>query len=281
VRLCVLQDPATGAETVVSVRKARSGTLVAMAEELRRLFAKDKSFSISGTSDLAATPARPFGGVRVDGTQSIPQPPPEAGPPRPPLVVRFRWTQFLGNGREWLLYTTVRATVWSRVADAVSALENGFVLRPDVASAKGEGLYRDEEAGFSCRFPSGYGVRVPGRTGLVAEFAPSGDGPVLSVHRDESQRPLEGEADALVAHYTGDEMQGEAEKSLSDLAGRSAYVVRAKARIDGRDQVVFVAVLKRGDDTTFRLQASADATTEEASRKAFDAFVKSFALLNG
>jgi hypothetical protein len=302
-RLCVLQDAASGAETVVSVRKARAASVPEMAEEVRSLFAKDKAFAVTSTTDVPPTPARPFAGLRVEGTQQVPQPPapPSASgapaPPRAPVVLRFRWTQFLGNGREWLFFTTVRATVWSRVADAVTALENGFSLKPDVLAGKGEGLFRDEDLGFSCRYPAGYGVRIPasptlgrggspgheiGRAGLVAEFAPSGEGPVLSVFRDPSSDALDAAAaaDALVAWFTGDEVQGEAEKSASQLSGRSAQLVRARARLDGRDQVVFAAVAKRGDDETFRVQAAGDVSAEEAVKKAFDAFAKSFALLN-
>jgi hypothetical protein len=284
-RLCVLADAASGAESVVSVRKARSGTLPEMREATRRLFAEDRTFSVTSTTDVPPRPSRPFPGILVDGTQTVPGTPtpakdPSAPPvPAAPVVQRFRYLQLLGHGREWLVYTTVRATVWSKVADAVVALENALAVK--VESARGEGAFRDEEAGFSCRYPAGYGVRVPDRTQHVVEFAPSGEGPVLGVYRYESADDLDAEAAALVAYYTGDEVGGEAEKKAIELAGRSAYVVRAKGTVDGRLQLFLVAVLKRGSDTTFRLRVAADVEAETAAQAAFDAFLKSFALLNG
>jgi hypothetical protein len=160
-------------------------------------------------------------------------------------------------------------------------MESGLSLRGEGGpDARGEGTFKDEEAGFSCRFPAGYGVRVPDRKQHLVEFAPSGEGPVIGVYRYESSDAVDAEAEALVAYYTGEEVGGEAEKRPIELTGRSAYVVRATGHVDGRDQVFFVAVVKRGSDQTFRLRVAADTTAEAAAKDAFDAFLKTFALLN-
>ena len=80
-------------------------------------------------------------------------------------------------------------------------------------------------------------------------------------------------------YYTGPDVGGEAVASQMEVAGRPATLVAAKGRVAAKDQVFFIAVVKRGSDT-FRLRCSADVTQETEARAAFDKFAKSFILSN-
>src|SRR5204863_6000 len=123
-----------------------------------------------------------------------------------------------------------RATLWSRLSPAIDAMIQNVAIQTSgsVLSPKGEGAFRDEAAGFACRFPSGYGVRVSAREFERVEFAPAGDGPVIAVFRMESDKDAEAEAADLVTYYKGDEVGGEAETAPIGVAGMHGVDVEAQ-----------------------------------------------------
>jgi hypothetical protein len=286
VRLTSFSDPQTGAIAVLSARRAKAVSLSKLRAEVTKTYADDASFKVAAVTDLAPGGRRPWPGLLVDAMQTRPADPPRPGtppPPTPPPPVAWRVhaAYFLGGPNEYLLYVQGRATLWARIQPLVDRMIQDLTLKAQgpANAPRGEGSYRDDPAGFSCRFPAGYGVRIPDREQALVEFAPAGEGPVLGVFRYDSDGDLDHEAKALVDYYTGADVGGEAAASTVEVGGRRAAYVRATARIGDRDQVFFVAVVQRGKDT-FRLRVAADATDENAGKAAFDAFAKSFALTN-
>jgi hypothetical protein len=221
-------------------------------------------------------------GILVDATQTKAEPAGAGGAAGPPVVYRTIGAYFLGAGTEFLLYTQVRATIYSRVEAAIAKTVASFAAPKPTGSggAKGgPGSYHDEKSGFKCKVPPGYSVRVPARPQHVVEFVPPSDAPVIGVFAFESPDDLDKEAKALVDYYRGEEVGGEAETGPAEISGRSAVVVTANGTLEGKTQVFFVAVLKR-DQTTFRLRVAADKAQEAKAKEVFDAFVGSFAMTN-
>ena len=283
-RLCTFSESASRAMTVVSVRKPQAATLARMRAEVQKQYADDRSFSVQSVTDLPATPQRPLPGVLVDAVQARPvegAPAPLAGGAVATVAWRVQAAYFVGASMEYLVYTQVPATVWSRVEAAVVRLRDSFAARDANTSTlpKGEGAYRDEIAGFACRYPSGHGVTIPKRRQHLVEFAPQGEGPVLGVYLYESQANLDEESKTLVEYYRGDEVGGEAETAVREVAGRPAAIVTAKGHVGGKEQVFFVAVVKRGTDT-FRVRVAADASLQAKAKAAFDEFLKSVMITN-
>jgi hypothetical protein len=283
-RLCTFSDPATRSTTVVNVRKAQAGTLSKLHDEVKALYDSDKSFTVLALTDVPATPQRPIPGVYVDALQSRPvegAAPAPLGGVIPTVAWRTQATYYVGAANEYLVYTQVPGTVYSRLQPALDRARGTFVAKDAVAAAmpRGPGAYRDEVAGFACSYPAGYSVTRPKRAQHMVEFAPAAEGPVLGVYRYESPLDLDGEAKTLVDYYKGEEVGGEAESSTREVAGRPAAIVTAKGRMSGKDQVFFVAVIKRGTDT-FRLRVAGDVAQADKSKAAFDDFVKSFVLMN-
>jgi hypothetical protein len=286
VRLTSFSDPQTGAIAVLNARPAKALTLVKLRAEVTKAYADDASFKVHAVTDLPPSGKRPWPGLLLDAVHTRPADPPKPGtppPPTPPPPVSWRVhaAYFLGGPNEYLLYVQGRSSLWAKIQPFVDHMIQGVTLKAQgpANAPKGEGSYRDDRAGFSCRFPAQYGIRIPDREQALVEFAPAGDGPVLGVFRYDSDGDLDHEAKALVDYYTGSEVGGEATSGTTDVGGRSAAFVKATARIGGRDQVFFVAVVQRGKDT-FRLRVAADVTQETAAKATFDAFAKSFALTN-
>lgn len=284
--LATFNDAMSGSVSVLSVRKAAALTLAKLRAEITKSYADDKSFTVTSITDLPSNGRRPLSGLLVDATQVRPGDPAPAGPaglppPPPPAPVTWRVNAayFLGGEYEYLLYTQTKATLFARLQPAVAKMIDGFTLRlsSSQTAARGEGTFRDESAGFSCQYPGGYGVRLPERTLHLVEFAPATAGPVLGVYHLDTAGDLDAEATALVDYYTGAEVGGEATASRIDVAGRPATLVTAKARVSGKDEVFFVAVVKRSTDG-FRIRCAADATQEAEARAVFEKFVKSFVL---
>jgi len=286
--LATFEDATSGSISVLSVRKAIAVTLSKLRAEITKAYADDKSFAVGSITDLPSNGRRPLAGLVVEASQQqpgTPAPPGPAGspppPPPPPVTWHVTAAYLLGGEYEYRLYTQVKSTLYSRLQPVVAKMIDTVTLKLSGAavSARGEGTFRDETAGFACQYPGGYGVRLPERTMHLVEFAPAGAGPVLGVYRVDSPADLEAESKSLVDYYTGGEVGGEAVASQMEVAGRPAALVAAKGRVAGKDQVFFVAVVKRGNDT-FRLRCSADATQETEARAAFDKFAKSFVLSN-
>jgi hypothetical protein len=213
-------------------------------------------------------------------------PPPAAGsPPAPaplPIVMRLQAVYLLGGDWEFLLAAQTRATLFSRFQPLIDKMFESLTLKlaGSALAPRGGGSFSDDVAGFRCRYPSEYSVRLPDRTQHLVSFEPATSGPVIGVFTYPTDADLEHEAQILIDYYKGPEVGGEATSSSGEVAGRPATIVTAKGRVGGRDQVFFVAVVKRGGES-FRLRVAADATQEGAGKATFEAFVKSFILTNG
>jgi|GEM_PF-2302410 len=285
-------DPTNGGTTIVSARRAAAVTLPKLRAEMTAQYAEDKTFSVMSITDLPPNGRRRLPGLLVDGTQQRPGTAPTTGgagaggssgaDAAPPTVTwRVQDAYFLGGENEFLVHTQVRATLYSRLQPQILKMLDGVAVKVAGAalSPKGEGTYRDDTAGFSCRYPSGYGVRLPDRTLHLVEFSSGAATPVIGVYRYPSEVDLDGEAKTLVDYYTGGEVGGEATSAGFEVAGRPGVLVTAKGRMGGRDQAFYVAVVKR-DTEAFRLRVAADVTQDVAARAIFDTFVKSFVLSN-
>ena len=282
-------DPTNGGSAVVSARRAAAVTLPKLRAEVTAHYGADKTFAVMGITDLPPNGRRRLPGLLVDATQqqpdkaapAAPAAPGAAAPPTPTVTWRVQDAWFLGGENEFLVHTQVRATLFSRFQPQLLKMLDGIAVKVSGAalSPKGEGSYRDDTAGFSCRYPSGYGVRLPDRTLHLVEFSSGAAAPVIGVYRYPSEVDLDGEAKTLVDYYTGGEVGGEATSAPLEVAGRTGVLVSAKGRMGGRDQVFFVAVVKR-DAEAFRLRVAADVTQDLAARAVFDTFVKSFVLSN-
>ncbi len=282
-------DPTNGGSTVVSARRAAAISLPKLRAEVTERYGADKTFAVMGITDLPPNGRRRLPGLLVDATQQQPDKAAPAAPaapgapaaPAPTVTWRIQDAWFLGGENEFLVHTQVRATLYSRLQPQLLRMLDGIAVKVNGAalSPKGEGTYRDDTAGFSCRYPSGYGVRLPDRTLHLVEFSSGAAAPVIGVYRYPSEVDLDGEAKTLVDYYTGGEVGGEATSGPLEVAGRTGVLVTAKGRMAGRDQVFFVAVIKR-DTEAFRLRVAADVTQDVAARAVFDTFVKSFVLSN-
>ncbi len=281
-------DPTNGGSTVVSARRASAVTLQKLREEVSAHYAEDKTFSVMGISDLPPNGRRRLPGLLVDATQqqpdkgaSAPTAPAAPAAPTPTVTWRVQDAWFLGGENEFLVHTQVKDTLFSRFQPQLLKMLDGIAVKVagGTLSPKGEGTYRDDTVGFSCRYPAGYGVRLPDRTLHLVEFSAGGAAPVIGVYRYPSEVDLDAEAKTLVDYYTGGEVGGEATSAALEVAGRPGVLVSAKGRMGGRDQVFFVAVVKR-DAEAFRLRVAADVTQDVAARAVFDTFVKAFVLSN-
>ena len=284
--VATFSDAQSGSSAVLSVRRATAVTLPKLRAEVSKTFADDKSYTVAGITDLPVSGKRPLPGVLVDATQSRPADPPAPGAappaaPPPPTTWRVQAAFFLAGEREFQLYVQARATLFARMAGSVDRMVQSVTLRVagSAFTPKGGNAFRDDVAGFACRYPEGYGVRLPDRTQHLVEFAPAAAGPVLGVYRYETEADLDKETELLVEYYKGPEVGGEATGGRIQVAGREAALVTAKGRMGGKDQVFFVAVVKRGNDT-FRLRCAADVTDEAAAKATFDTFTRGFVLLN-
>lgn len=283
-RVATFTDPVTQSTAVVLARRATAVTLPRLRAEVAKTFADDPSFKVLGTSDLPPNGRRSLPGLVVDATQTRPAPPPPAGTPPPavpppPVTWHLAAGYFLGGEVEYLVQAETRATLWSRMSPTFDALMQGVAIQTSgsALSPKGEGTFRDEVAGFACRYPSSYGVRVSAREFERVEFAPAGDGPVIAVFRMESDKDADAEASDLVTYYKGEEVGGEAETAPLPVSGLNGVKVTAKGRIGGREAVDFVAVVKRDRDA-FRIRVTAAPSGEAAAKAVFDTFVKTFVL---
>jgi len=289
--LATFADAATGSSAVLSMRRATAVTLPRLRAEVTKTFADDKSYAVAAVTDLAVSGRRPMPGVLVDATQAravevaAPAPAPSGGaaPAGPPALITWRVQAafLLGGEWEYQVRAQAKATGFARVASAIDRMIQGITVKVagSAFAQKGDGSFRDDVAGFAVTYPQGYGVRIPDRTQHLAEFAPAGDGPVLGVYRYETDADLDHEANLLIEYYKGPEVGGEAVAGRTQLAGREAALVTAKGSVGGREQVFFVAVVKRGNDT-FRLRCAADVTQEAAAKATFDKFAQSFVMTN-
>jgi len=282
--IATFTDAASGSMAILTARRAAAGTLAKLRAEVTALYADDKSFTVNTISDLATSGRRAQPGVLVDAQQMRAADPLPAGTPPPavppaPVAWHVRAAYLLGGEWEYLLYAQTKAALWARFEPLVDKMVDGVTTKVSAAAfgPKGEGVFRDDTAGFSCRYPTGFSVRLPERTLHLVEFAPATGGPLIGVFRYDSEGDLDHEVKTLVDYYTGTEVGGEASSARGEISGREAAIVTAKGRIGGRDQVFFVGVVKRGSEA-FRLRVADDAAKEASAKVVFDTFVKSFTM---
>jgi hypothetical protein len=278
--MAVFSDPPTGGRIVLSVRKATANQLGRLRQEVTDLCAKDGSCKVNAITDLPVGGRRPLPGLLVDAQQSRPAEGGSGSPAGPAVLWRVETAYFLGGDVEYRLEASVRATLAAKYQAAIDrAIDSvAYKVRGSAMTPKGESSFRDDEAGFACVYPAGYGVRIPEGGEHLVEFAPAGAGPVLGVRRTTSTKDLDEEAQAVVDYYKGEEVGGEAEAGHVEIAGRAAAFVTAKGRVEGRDRVFVVGVVKRGGEV-FHLEVAADEGQEAAAKSAFDAFARKFVLL--
>jgi hypothetical protein len=289
--LATFTDPATGAQAILATRRAFALTLPRLRAEVTKDYADDKTYSVGGIVDIPVSGKHPLPGLMVDATQAHLDTPPAATPPAPgtpppapplPTVMRIQAMYLLGGDWEYLLVAQTKGSLFSRLQPLLDRMFDSLVVRVQgsALAGRGGGQYADDVAGFQCRYPENYGVRLPDRESQRVAFEPATAAPVLGVFYYPKAGDLEQEAKVLVDYYTGPEIGGEAAVTHRQVAGRDASVVTAKGRMAGRDQVFYVAIVQRGDNT-FRLRVAADATQEIAAKATFDAFLKSFVITNG
>jgi hypothetical protein len=296
-RLVTFYEPATNAEAVLTMRERAHVSLPQLFEEVRKEWAADKSFVVTSTRTLEPTNVDPVGSIVIEATQTVapkaaaprqPAKPPAEGerapaaPPATPAPAAQTWnvmaTYWLGAGYEYLLYSRAPAQVWARAKPGFDAVRSSFQLQSASAAPKGEGAYQDETRGFACRFPGGYGVRLPRSRDHVVEFEPvSAEQPALGIYHFRADHSVEDDAKRIVAFYV-DEFGGEGEVGSVTVGGREATLVTAHAVVRGVERTYFLAVFKRGDGEFFRVRADVPRLQEAAGRAVFDAFLASFQL---
>jgi hypothetical protein len=235
---------------------------------------------------VTPTALRPVGMVQVEATQirqpakAAPgaPPTPAAGAAATPVLWHLLVTYVMAQRYEVLVYATGPAAAWPRARGGVQALIDSITLSAPPRGAEGEGAYRNDERGFSVRYPKGSTVVVPQRRDHVISFVPTGaDQPVLDVYLIEWKESAGQDAERLVKHFT-ESRGGEATSGPGDVAGQPGFVVTAQVVEAGRESTVKIALLKRGDEL-FRLRASYPRTAEAAGAAAFEEFRKSFTLV--
>jgi hypothetical protein len=283
-RLVTFYDAGTEADAVLTVRERKHATVQDLEAGIRREWATDRSFTVNSVQTVPATPGRSHPSVVLEATQVVvpprPTSPSGAPAPAPPPVTYFiQATYWLGPGHEFLLYAKSRNTLWTRVRPLVEQVRASFALAaaPETGPA-GEGGFADETLGFTCRYPSGYSVRLPKSKSFRVEFKGVGaDAPVLSVHHFTGDFPVENDAQGLVKYYAEDQA-GEASAEPHEVGGRPGMLVTARAVVEGKPTTVFIGVAKRGDQEFFRVRASMPREAEARGRSVFLAFLNSFGI---
>ena len=281
-RLATWNDKATGAQVVLYTRPRSAASLDALMGSVRTEWNKSGDrLRLDAMRKVDQSAMNPVGKVIVDGSftrkgtpkktkDGVPPPPAESTP------MRVQATYYLGEGHEFLLYVTTRATHWTRLRKDLRRMRDEFAFDKVVEQGPtGEGSYRNEQLGFACRFPKGHTVVQPQRQHHVVKFVGlSGNDPALSVYAFPYEEDANADARRLVAYYTEDKA-GEATTRRGEVSGTEGVEVKARAMIDGVDQAIFIAVVKRGD-TCYRLRCVVPAEEEGKGEAAFRAFVGSF-----
>lgn len=281
-RLATWNHKDTGAQIVLYARPRSSATLDALMGSVRKEWNRSAGrLRLDAMRKVDKSAMTKVAKVIVDGSftrkgkvkkskDGVPPPPPESTP------MRVQATYYLGSGNEFLLYVTTRTSHWTRMRKELRRMRDELALEKEVAAGPtGEGAYRNEKLGFSCRFPKGYTIVAPKRTHHVVKFAGlASTDPVLSVYAFPYEEDAAADARRLMTYYTEDKA-GEAQRRGTEVSGTEGAEVVARAMIDGEDQQIFVAVVKRGD-TCFRLRCVVPAEEEAKGAAAFRAFVSSF-----
>jgi hypothetical protein len=280
-KLAVFSAPGTQVEVTVSQRDRTFVSLDALHAAVQKQWASDKAFTLAGVRTVEPSALRPVGMVQVEATHVRTPPPATPGAAPAPAAMPVVWNVLvayvLAQRNEIVVYATSPAAAFGRARSSVQALFDSIVLAAPPRGAEGEGAYRNDERGFSVRYPKAYTVVVPQRRDHVVSFVPtSADQAVLDVFLIEWKESTAKDADRLVAHFK-DARGGESSARTGDVAGQPGMIVTAQVVEAGRESTVVLALLKRGDEL-FRLRASFPRTAEADGTAAFQEFLKSFAL---
>ncbi len=281
-RLVTFNDKATDANARLSARPRVSATLDDLLSAVRKDWDKSADrLRVSSLRKIEASALNKIGRVIVDGsfTRKPKAVKTKKGVPAPPsagTLYQVQATYYLGPGYTYLLYAQGQDTHWSRLKGRLRRLAESvqFDKEPDLGPT-GEGSYRNEAVGFTCRFPKGYTVVTPQRENHLVQFeGVSERDAVLSVYGFKFEQDADKDAERLVAYYEEDK-GGTANATTMEVAGQQGVRVQAKAMISGVDRIILIAVVKRGGDC-FRLRASMPAEAETSGTAAFRTFVAGF-----
>lgn len=279
VGLVTFFDPKTEAEATLSVRKRDAADLATLEAKVRKEWAglAGDGVSVQNIQRILSTALMPNASVVVDATHAK-MVPAQGNQPPSRRTTRIQANYYLSGGNEYLLYAKAPSTLWSRIRPGIEQIKQSLDLGNRAASApKGEGSYRDEMNGFTCRFPKGHTVVVPQRSRHLVSFEGlSADDPLISIYRVPWKEGAPADAARLVEYYV-DELAGEASTASTQIGGRAATLVRAKARIRGVDLAIWIAIIAR-DDHVMRLRVTVPETNEKVGQAVFDAFAASFEL---
>jgi len=286
-RLVTYNDRTTDAQATLSVRPRVATTLDDLTQAVRKDWAKSGGrLSVSSLQKVAANALNKNARVIVDGSFTRKPRPAKSktgvpAPPSAPVPYKVKAVYYLGPGYTYLLYAQGQATHWSRLRAPLKRLAASVTFDKAVPTGPtGEGSYRSDREGFTCRFPKGYTVVTPQRENHLVQFQGVGaDEASLSVYGFKFEAGAAKDAERLVAYYEEDK-GGTASARSMEVAGRSGMRVAARAMISGVDRVILIAVVKRGEDC-FRLRASMPASAETKGVSAFRAFVTSFRFAGG
>ncbi len=278
-RLCTFWDPDSSAEAVLSRRPRKARNVRALHGMVMKEWAANKALTVTSMRPVEATELNRQAYVVVDATYVVkPKAKSPNDPPPPPQTWRVSATYLLSSGSEVLLYVKSQATHWSRVRGSIDRLRRSVAfLAPTTAGPKGEGSYRNDRLGFSCRYPKDYTVVQPARKNHVVQFeGATGAAPVLGVYRFEWDASVEKDVERMLNYYR-EERGGEAESGTIEVSGKQAKLITARAAIGAGEQVFFLAILKRGGEF-FRLKASSSPEQAGECEAAFKAFADTFLL---
>ena len=283
-RLVTFNDKGTDAQAVLSVRPRTATSVDALMASTRRAWDKSRGrLRLDSMKKVEPTSLEPVGKVIVEGSFTRePKPKPAkdgvAPPPGPPVGYRVTATYLLGPGYEYLLYAQGQRTHWSRLRAPLRKLASSIRFdKKESAGAKGEGSFRSDAHGFSCKFPKDYTVVVPQRTNHVISFQGVADtNPVISIYAFSWTKSADADAQRLVTHYEEDK-GGTVETSSREVSGQEAVFITAEATLGGVDRTILLAILKRGD-TCFRLRASVPRENAADGAAIFNTFLSNFQL---
>ncbi len=278
-RMVTFFDPVTRSDAVVSRRARASSGVQSLLGRVKAEWAKTPQLVVSTMRPIARTELNPTPRVQVEATfvQKVKSKDPNAPPPAP-VTWRISATYLLAPKAEVLLYVKAKATSWARVRTAVRLLRQS--VKFDGAADKGptgEGAYRNDRLGFTCKYPTGYSVVTPARSAHVVQFeGTSAEQPVLGVYRIKWDAGVDKDVARMVTYYR-EELAGEAETRSMQVGGRTATLITARANVGGRDQTFYVAIMKRGGEI-WRIKAAAAQAEEANARAVFQTFADNFRL---
>ncbi len=277
-RLATFYDPVTDADAVLSTRKRAHASLNQLLASVRKDWAKTPALTVTSMRTMAPTGLQPNSTVVVDATFLHRPKPKGAEPPPPAVTYRVSATYFLAPRAEFLLYAKAQATHWSRVRSKLTELARSIKIEGAGANkVQGEGAYRDESRGFACRYPSGYTVVLPQRKKHIVRFEGlSKEDPILDVYTFRWDQPVDKDVQRLIEYYRG-ELGGETEQQSTEVGGRPAQLLTARAEMNGEPMTFLLAIVKRGSEL-FRLKVTVTRDAEGNGRATFMKFLREFKL---